>query len=244
MEFLRPPKLLNWERQLRQEYTCDQSLLITSGCSFTASTTQLESAASWPGYVKDRCGFKSCIDMSYPGVGNRYIKDSVINAVEQCRHPEDVLIIVMWSGLDRVESLVNGAGQPTLNGVSYQRIDSELDTQQLIDQNAEYILDLSEYLNNNGIQYAFTTYINLLHEPYIPVRDTTPRLTDYHNQDKIKQVSNKINFPKTGSDYLYEWAFLNNYLNFGDRYHPPVEANLKWTDSVLLPNLKQLGIIE
>jgi len=245
MEFPSPPKLLNWKPQLSQEYTCDQSLLITSGCSFTASTLQLESAASWPGYVKDRCGFDKCIDMSYPGVGNLYIKDSIINTLEQCHRPEDALVIVMWSGLNRAESLIpNSKQDPAINDISYQRCESTVDVDSLVDTSINYILELEKYLTNKNISYAFTSYVNLLHPPFIPVADKTPRFTDNQNHDKLQKIREAIHFPAKGSDYLYDWAFLNHYLDSGDDFHPPVEANLKWTDTVLLPNLKQLGIIE
>ena len=73
MAFLPVPKLLKWEYSLSQKYTCPESVLITSGCSFTSSTLQLDTAASWPGFVVDRCRFNYCIDYSFPGAGNEYI---------------------------------------------------------------------------------------------------------------------------------------------------------------------------
>jgi len=153
-EWLDPPKFFRWIPQLSPQYTTNCDVLITGGCSFTASTNQTESAASWPGFVKDRCGLDLCIDTSYPGYGNFAIRDNVFQAVEQSEY-KNPLVVVMWSGLDRNPEM----GTP--------------------EQSIQAILDLKKYLKGKKIQHVFTTYLNMFYPPFVPVRDSTPRYADY-----------------------------------------------------------------
>lgn len=157
MEWLEPPKFFRWTPQLSPQYTTTCDVLITGGCSFTASTNQTESAASWPGFVKDRCGLDLCIDTSYPGLGNFSIRDNVIQAIEQCEY-NNPLVVVMWSGLDR-------EGTP--------------------DDSVKAILELKQYLIDRKITHVFTTYLNMFYPPFESVRDTTPRYADYDIDKEI-----------------------------------------------------------
>jgi hypothetical protein len=99
MNNLLPPKYMRWNYALDQQYYCNQKQLITSGCSFTASTNQLDCAASWPGFMRDRCRFEETIDLSYPGMGNDYIYQSIMNNINN-----ESLVVVMWSGIDNVDA--------------------------------------------------------------------------------------------------------------------------------------------
>mgnify|MGYP003344898755 CR=1 FL=1 len=141
MSTLPVPKYLNWPltQSIQQHYNCDFDCLVTSGCSFTSSTTWLEGAASWPGYVRDRSGIQSCIDMSFPGVGNRYIADSIKYAIEnycESYSCKKILVIVMWSGIDRVESIceenspLNNKVNPCLGNKFYNREKKSFCTQE------------------------------------------------------------------------------------------------------------------
>lgn len=246
-DVIRPPRILNWKQQLDQQYECDQNLLITGGCSFTNSTNQTQSAASWPGFVKDRCGFKKCVDMSLFAMGNRYIADSIKYAIENLVKNANPLVVVMWSGLDRNDVVVQETAEPvnvSLGDTTYQ-VSLNKNKQQSIDQSVDNILDLKQYLESKNIQYVFTTYINLFDPPYIPVRDTTYRFTDYKDNVKLSEVKQIQWVPVDKQQCLYEWAFYNDYFDdTTDYYHPPVNANLKWTDDVLLPEMCNQGLLK
>lgn len=211
MDFLDIPKILEWEQQLTQLYTTPFDILITGGCSFTASTTQIDAAASWPGFVKDRCGFKTCIDMSYPGFGNFQIKNSIFQALEQIDYVNP-LVIIMWSGLDRYPNF--GTPQDSIQAIK----------------------ETKKRLQQCNIQYAFTTYLNMFYPPFAPVRDATPKYIDY-------DINAGDFFPNKGQHFLYEWALKRDQLN-DDLYHPTVEANLSWTDQILLTHLHKQNIIQ
>ena len=240
------PKFLKWERQIPNHYSCKQSVLITSGCSFTANTNQTEYAASWPGFVKDRCNFKYCIDLSWPGAGNLYIKKSIEYAVEHFVTEQNLnpVVLVMWSGLDRFEEKVyDRQKQPCINNIHYHRFNEcPKDKSFMLTQSVQLIKDLASFLEQKNISYAFTSYVNLLHPPYLPVRDTTHRFTDHKDKQAIAQVE-KLFLPIAGMDYLYEHAFRNDGLT-DDDFHPAMDPILDWTDQILLPSLEQKGLIK
>ena len=100
---LTPPKIMQWNYNLSQTHKLNSKILITSGCSLTASTQQVISAASWPGYMRDRCRFEYAVDLSYPAAGNEYIADSIMQYFKDKTNYSDYFVVIMWSGLDRRE---------------------------------------------------------------------------------------------------------------------------------------------
>ena len=244
---------MKWEHTLDQHYLCPNQILVTSGCSFTASTLSLDSACSWPGFVLDRCRFDHCIDYSYPGAGNEYIGDSILNFFSQISDSDidQYMAIIMWSGIDRKEEKIAGNEMPNINGVTYRRKenwpmlppeDPEQKSKRAL-QSANKILEVYEYLTMRKISFVFTLYSNLLFAPYIPKRDTTFEFDGHINKDLLKTLQSLPWIPNKPFDFLYEYAFVNDFLNQGDQFHPPVECNLKWTDQVLLPNMSAQGLI-
>ena len=238
------PKIFSWEKQLNQTHWAVRPILLTSGCSFTASTIWFEGPASWPGFVKDRAGFETVVDYSYPGVGNRYINDSILHGLET-HDDKDIAVVIMWSGINRYEMLEQSEPntQPVLGDKLYIRR-TDLEDQKQIIQNQihksfTYISELATLLKAKNIPYLFTSYINLVYEPFLPCRDTTP----FWPKHQRKDIANLLN-PKKHNEFLYDYSFFNNYLDDGDSFHPPVEANLAWTDNVLLPYMTNTGMIQ
>lgn len=229
---LLPPKHMVWSHSVNQTYRCDQIRLVTSGCSFTASTQQLESAASWPGYVRDRCKFDNAIDLSYPGMGNDYIQESIMDYVDK-----DCLVIVMWSGIDRKYASKNPPKSLPTRSLAQQE---QYNRAQM---SFNSIKQLKHNLEQKQIPYAFTQYINLIYPPFLPFRDTSGVWADYLDQHEITELKALIDIPATSQEFLYDYAFFNNYLTTPDIFHPPVECNFAWTDQVLLPNLAKKGLI-
>jgi hypothetical protein len=229
---LLPPKILNWDWNLAQTYCSKQRVLVTSGCSFTASTQQTMSAASWPGFVRDRCRFDYAVDMSYPGMGNDYIRESIMDQVTP-----DCLVIVMWSGIDRrAVSFLPPISMTTCALQDAEKIQTAKMSLSMVQQ-------LKKNLTEKNIPHAFTQYINLIYPPFLPKRDTTPVWAKYLNRTELEEVKNLIDIPNNPQHFLYDYAFFNKFLDNGDQFHPPVECNLKWTDSVLLPELAKKGLI-
>lgn len=254
MNFFSVPKLMQWQSSLDQHFITNKSTLITSGCSFTSSTTQLKTAASWPGYAMDRCRFTKTLDYSRQGVGNEYIHDSIIHhfdslSIEQA---QECMVIVMWSGLDRKEQKISKhveecENYACLNNTFYvrEKIDTldRTDKQILAQESADFIFSLYTYLKSKNISFVFSFYANVLFAPYIPKRDTTFEFDEFVSKSTLAQLQNLPFIPNKPMDFLYEYAFVNDYLETGDKFHPPSECNLAWTDNILLPGMVKQGLI-
>lgn len=237
--------------------------MITGGCSFTSSTLWLDGAASWPGYVRDRCGIEKAIDMSYPGAGNLLVSDSVRFALENlCADypPSSILVAIMWSGIDReeivrpaTETEISKGNQAIIDKKIYRRNNSShpLAQHDITKETRKkttllsrrLILEMRDLLDSLKVKWIFTGYANLLYPPFIPKRDTTHHWPEYLNKTQLKDLHDLPWLPKDPMDYLYEWSWKNDYLNDGDFFHPPNEANFAWTDQILLPQIEQLGLI-
>ena len=246
VNFLPVPKLLRWDWNLSQSHRCDRTILVTSGCSFTASTLTLDSANSWPGFVRDRCRFDHAVDWSMPGSGNLYISDSIIKYVKSLTESQkqDIFVVVMWSGLDREEDVSLSLEQPCIDGFSYQRRDPRLSKKQQALDSYNNIIRTKEYLEQQKIPFAFTFYMNLLYPPCLPSRDTTHTFNSFLDSDRLSNLKKLCWTPSNPNDYLYDFSFYHNYLDqSSDKFHPGSGCILDWTDTVLLPSLTQQKLI-
>jgi hypothetical protein len=241
--FPKPPKLLKWSRNLDQHYCTDQNILITAGCSFTASTIQFECPASWPGYVLDRCGFDHCVDLSYPGVGNEFIANSILNYVEDLdpNMYNDVLIMICWSGPSRKEELGNLDNVVQIDGVSYKRTDQFSDQAETW-RSWKNIIFTQNYLENKKIKFGFSWYCNVIEPPFLPRRDLTADFATQLTPHKNTQLKNCtwVHDPK---DSIFEFCFLNDDCLAEDMFHPNAQGALLWTDQVLLPGMLSKHLI-
>ena len=251
MNFLPIPKLLQWTPSMSQRYSCTQKILVTSGCSFTSSTRQLATAASWPGYVLDRCRFDQCIDYSYPGTSNEYIGDSILTHFASVSDDavDQYMVIIMWTGLDRLEDKILGEKMPNLNGVTYQRFKDPdplgLSKQQKLDRtatSANKMFEVFEYLTRRKIAFAFTLYSNILFPPYVPKRDTTFEFDNFLEKQQLKKLRALPWIPSQPMDFLYEYMFVNDFESEDD-FHPLAECSLSWTDNILLPGMQKQNLI-
>ena len=248
MNLLTPPKIMQWKYSLSQTHKLEPKILVTSGCSFTASTQQLRSAASWPGYMRDRCRFDHAIDLSYPAAGNEYIADSILGYFKDKTDYSNHFVVVMWSGLDRREIQTSNSKDPKIGNISYIRNHSDrmlskeeraITTQLSYDK----IVETYNFLITHQIPFAFTFYCNVLFPPYIPKRDRTHEIDGYLNKDSIAHLQSIINVPLDQTNFLYEYAFFNDHTNGEDGFHPTGNGNLAWVDSILLPDLCKLGLL-
>ena len=247
-----PPKWLQWKPQFTQTHTSNKKLLITTGGSYTASTEWFDGPASWPGYLKDFVGFDLVMDVSYPGVGNMYIMDSVqyaLNNLPAGYSKDDCLVVIMWTALHYYEQ-PSDADQAdySIDNHHYQRWNDdylkEPDLSQWVHQGANFIHRTADFLTRQNIEFSFVYYANLLWQHRLPVIDSTCRFDNYLDSDQLQLLRN-LPWACTGDDSLYEYALLNDYLDYEncDGYHPPIECNLDWTKNVLIQGLEKQGKI-
>ena len=252
----KPPKLLKWSRALDQHYAQDQKILVSAGCSFTASTVNFDGPYSWPGFVLERCGFDHCIDLSYPGVGNEFIANSVLNYVEGLDPEEynNVVIVVCWSGTDRKEDLLLSTNQlskilPQIDNITYQWFrDSPSNQTKYPRQPAEVwrswknIIFLQNYLENKKIKFGFSLYCNTVEPPFLPRRDLTESFHDYMSQKKMIALK-KCTWLHQFKDSFFEYCFFNDDCLSEDLFHPNPQGASLWTDRVLLPGMLAQNLI-
>lgn len=222
MDFLKPPKLMQWEPSIPQHYSTDKKVLLVSGCSFTANTNQLEYCASWPGFVLDRCRFDRCWDLSYPGVGNEFISDGIRKHLDHQESVTDYFVIIMWSGLNRTTKTK--------------------DKHESAELSANIILDMWEYLQSRSIPAVFTQYTNMLFPPFLPKRDITHEFPKYVSKETLDRLNAIPWIPTDPMDFLFEYAFRKDMLA-EDMFHPGLGCSESWTDNILLPNMLKQGLI-
>jgi len=252
----KPPKLLKWPRALDQHYTQDQKILVTAGCSFTANTVRLDGPYSWPGVVLDRCGFEHCVDLSYPGVGNEFIANSVLNYVEGLDPAlfKDVMIVVCWSGPDRKEELLTDANKlskisPQIDNITYQWFRDSPSNQTRyprypgeVWRSWKNIIFLQNYLENKKIKFGFSLYCNTVDPPFLPRRDLTENFIDHLSKEKMTALKN-CTWLHQFKDSFFEYCFFNNDCLSEDLFHPNTRGSLLWSDQVLLPGILAKNLI-
>lgn len=89
--------------------------LVVSGCSFT------QGDESWAHVIQKHFNIAKLFNLGSGGAGNRYICNSVIDAVQH-NHlaPEETLVLVMWSGPSRFDELVSGEYWHLLSDYHYK----------------------------------------------------------------------------------------------------------------------------
>tara|TARA_B100002019_G_scaffold174112_1_gene150531 strand:+ start:393 stop:1340 length:948 start_codon:yes stop_codon:yes gene_type:complete len=79
----------------------NSNIIITSGCSFTLGD------GTWPWHIDEKYGFIA--NVGNTGAGNSYISRSVIwevnDQLKKGKSPNDISVLIMWSGISRKEFL-------------------------------------------------------------------------------------------------------------------------------------------
>jgi hypothetical protein len=243
------------DKCLEQTHTVEQSILIVSGCSFTDACGYTTVPITWPGYAKERCGFDYVIDVSSGGCGNDYIATSIVNQIESMTADElkQLLVLIMWTGVDRQE-LPTYTDDPAhwegyIDGVRYIR-GNQLSINSVSDGVArgealrswKNIMLTQNYLENKGVPFGFSFYINEFDPPFIPRRDLTKEFFGMLAPAKIEQLRH-CRWIHPFNDSPFEWAFYQKDNLFEpDGFHLSPNGHLRWTDNILLPNLVKMGL--
>ena len=80
----------------------NSNIIITSGCSFTLGD------GTWPYHINQK-KYGSVANVGDTGAGNSYISRSVIwevnDQLKKGKNPNDITVLIMWSGVSRKEFL-------------------------------------------------------------------------------------------------------------------------------------------
>ena len=219
--------------------------LLVSGCSFTAGE------GCWPYFLKQLGSFENLIDCACNGAGNYHIHHSTIWEIENNPEltPENTLVVIMWSGYDRDDVIVDPRSIDKTHGCQYQYNDQawlaitggdggnpntvvplttlgkiKNLTSRAID-NYILISSLYHYLTAKKFKFVFTEF----YTPSGVVKDTNFEPTQHLGQlsqnftDLVRQVK-----PNLG-DYA---KVLSSPTK-----HPSSTQQLAWAKYILLPHL-------
>jgi hypothetical protein len=227
--------------------------LLVSGSSFTYNNSD-QHMVSWPYYLRDLGQFQQVLDCSCRGAGNKHIHDSIILKIETNLNitSENTFIVVMWTGYDKDDFIVDPIALKNNYSDHYAYTDSarvgmtggltgesnlivSVENLKKIKSNHTrsiesyiWIVGLYNYLIAKNFKFVFV-------ECSTPgtKRDTNFEIADYlepPQADVIKSLLRTIT-PNLG-DYAEK-----NTLNSVDGYHPMPDDHLGWTKEVLLPYL-------
>jgi hypothetical protein len=221
--------------------------LITTGCSFTAEGIWPDYSLwkSWP-YFLGKIVNREVINKGTTAVGNFYIVNKLYETLDTSKYNSDnSIVIVMWSGIDRVDLVVNDeefyhfkrvgirdqwvhSGGKEFNQSRgkdrywynyYKTYHTEQDS---YTQTLQHMLGAQEFLTNRKIPYLFLTYKDIF----------TDRRRKYK---RAKNLENHINwdrfhFPNGEFGGEFEWVKDNNLTWSEDGIHPSEESHKKYAE--------------
>lgn len=222
--------------------------ILASGCSFTAGGRN--PGENWVSHISRQHVVKN---LAKAGAGNRYISDSI--QIEY--QPTYDIVLVMWSGLTRVDMMINAlvfdmlsernkemlAGnygyafigdiyshkhtEPLLASVG-KEIFKINNEESLGCESLINMINLQSFLKAKKIPYRFMSYVNFWHN-----KEKTANFNfgiyKYHSCQTLAQNLdfNNFIFYNDQQDGLYEFAVENNLLD-KDGFHPNLTAHIEW----------------
>jgi|688.fasta_scaffold00324_28 hypothetical protein len=234
--------------------------LLVSGCSFTHNN--YHTPVSWANNLAHWAGL-NIHNLAIPGAGNTHIKNSIILWLEQHKpNPKDLLIMVMWSGIERVDWITD----PTLSNFkkAYQFTYDYSDCTELVVGGnwwanrqvslvEQALKEYTKFQNNQSL--ALTSWLAMTQlTDYLRQRDYTFYYTAYQNLwcegDKTNQWINygieleKLNLILDNAPWLFfdhkhflgTWVKTHNHL-WEDNLHPSHIGHELWCQEVLIPLL-------
>lgn len=220
--------------------------LLVSGCSFSKDWGP-GGLRSWSHWVQQRYNFNTVYNCALSGAGNKQIADSIVHQLEFNTEltPENTYVIVMWSGADRIDTMITPdalakdySGTYTyqnniiagISGGKYNPSNMKTNVfKHLYDVKNNDILALEtfinitnsfHYLRSKGYKFKFVQYLNTS----VPSRDES---FDWQSLLSV-DTTYMINDCQT----VYEYALKNDLLS-DDDFHPTEQGYQLWVDNVL-----------
>lgn len=239
-----------------------KKLLITSGCSFT------NSFYAWPYQLNKRYGF-DLENTATPSQGNGLISRKLIYKINQISNLDDVIVGVMWSGIDRTERYIEPSGDFYFkpDGPIHDKVTSVVPEHKnwrlmmpdwvknedcklhyevfnnVISSKVytiEHILRTQWFLEKHNIKYFMSTYMDIFKDK------------NSNNHPDVKYLYDMIDFSKfLPVSGCFEWVLENYPKEFREfnkngkiiDHHPTELGQIKFTDEVIIPYLKEKNII-
>lgn len=250
------------EKKIEKQFDAEVNLgfknLITSGCSFTYNN-HAQVPVSWPFYLRDIGGFERVENLAMRGAGNAHISNATQWCLETSDYdPKDTLVIIMWSGADRddliidashllrhdwnfsftddVATAISGGSRPEAHGnITHDQLWPYLRTikskQSRAIENYLVINNLYHYLISRRFTFLFLEFLD----------NNLPSRTRHFNIDPYlpKALQNKLHqMINREIKNFYRWSVEQDLLD-SDMFHPNVNAHLRWTREILVPFLQK-----
>lgn len=200
--------------------------ILTNGCSFTAQSP----FKTWPSLL----GTDTVKNLAQHSAGNQWICDSTI--AELSENPYD-LVLVMWSGLDRLDWTVkediynHSIGFKSTNnfGIHYLHNEQDLFKQislvighrERVFNSLMRIISLQSYLQARDIKYKFMSYMNVWEDVYGLGFEYLDRQINF----------NQWIFTDDDRNGLFELS-QDSKLYIADGYHPNQQAHEQWAELI------------
>lgn len=222
--------------------------LIVSGCSFTHNRT--EGAHVWANLLAEQTGM-TVSNLAHTGAGNQHIAASIILHLERTRpDPLDTLVLVMWSGIDRTDLIVERDSYKNINHKNLEHFYDEYTEHFMVGGLGWGATEFNNYKKLLGPKSmalrAWLSYTQL--SDYLRCRGYTYRYTSFTDQGydltaELMALNLQLDMSK--------WMLLDNTLGknsilYKETHkdgHPTMIAQERWLHEHLVPELLHQGIL-
>lgn len=206
---------------------------VASGCSFTFEDW------NWPTYVAEEFNWK-LYNVGMGSMGNRLIANRCIAKVQKLLNkgisPEDIIVGIMWSGIDRHDLFCNEKDKEYLK--STNNIDGAV-------ENPTYISDENykdwEILNHNFSTSRNKSFYSLTHTTPDSIVYTFNYIIMVQNYLKIKGIKYFMTHYMDPNNFLQQWehhpdiSLLYSMIDFSNFL--PIKGCLEWCQSFNDPKI-------
>jgi hypothetical protein len=236
--------------------------LLVSGCSFTHNNHH--TPCTWGNNLAEWAGL-DIHNLGIPGAGNTHIANSIILWIEKHRpDPADVLIIVMWSGVERVDWITDSnlskfkdiypftynysdSTELVLGGAWWRENNSTSLVEKTLKNYTKFqneqslaltswlaMTQLTDYLKQRGYAFYYTAWQDL----WCP-GNGTDQWIDYGVA--LKKLNLTLDHGpwlwSNHNEYLGNWVKERNYTVGANDAHPSRIGHEMWCRTVLVPEL-------
>lgn len=226
--------------------------ILASGCSFTAGGPK----QSWPTLISSKDYVNN---LGRASAGNKYICQSIMHELILKNSFYD-MVLVMWSGLQRVDlgiskytnDLLNGTHSTTLNDRSYGFVGDDYthaygaglfkifgqeyfmltNEEANVFESLIQVISLQSFLKSKSIPYRFMSYVNYWNDS-----DQVTNLNcGIYKYQSCLALAEQIDFGNfifynTQRDGIYELVKKDNLLD-NDGFHPSVAGHQAWANLI------------
>jgi len=243
--------------------------LVVSGCSFTTNEHVPDGSDwNWANILAQDTGM-TIHNLATAAAGNDHISKSIILYLEKNKLDiSDTLVLAMWSGVGRIDWIVDCAlanniessnfeyyyddynklhrGGNWWNVTSKNLLSNALINYSKFQDNHSFALhtwlamqNLSNYLTVNNFTYFFTSFIN--YNTLVKGDALVVPFFDVLQQLKLS-IDNSHWLNLKNNEYFGDWCRENNLIA-QDNFHPGLDGPQRWPREILMPLLKDMGIL-